>query len=254
MIRTILNVKGGVAKTTTAVNLGAGFAKRGKKTLLVDLDGQANLTRILTGRVFERSENTIVSALAKECDINECIYPTKIENLYVIPANIYLFTIERYMLLNAGVGVQQFKLKNLLKKIEKEYDEIIIDNNPSLNLCATNSLCACNELIIPLSIDIGALDGINATLTHCRDILEGIDGVNFDFKILVTMVNRNNTDKNIIAELEKIYGDKIYKNKIRYQATPVKKSGLESKALIEDLKSGVAQDYRAFIDEVISEN
>lgn len=253
MIRTILNVKGGVAKTTTAVNLGAGFAKRGKKTLVIDLDGQANLTRILTGKVFDKRENTIVTAFSKECDIHDCIYPTTIENLYIIPSNIYLFTIEKHMLLNAGVGIQQFKLKNLLKNIKNEYDEIIIDNNPSLNLCATNSLCACDELIIPLNIDVGALDGIKATLSHCNDILEGIDGVDFDYKILITMVNRNNTDKSIIEELERVYGNKLFKNKIRYQATPVKKAGLESRALIDDLKSGVAEDYRAFIDEVIND-
>lgn len=252
MIRSILNVKGGVGKTTTAINLAAGLSKSGKKTLVIDLDGQANATRILTGKIFSREENTIVNAFLKEVDLKECIYPSNIENLYIVPANTYLFTIEKHMLLNSGIGIQQFKLRNMLKTIINDFDEIIIDNNPSLNLCATNSLCACDELIIPMNIDVGALDGIKVTLSHCNDILEGIEGVNFDYKILITMVNRNNTDKEIIKNLEKIYGNKIFKNKIRYQATPVKRAGLESSVLIDDLKSGVAEDYRLFIDEIIN--
>ncbi|MCI6271509.1 MAG: AAA family ATPase [Erysipelotrichaceae bacterium] len=251
MIITILNVKGGVSKTTTTVNLGAGYAKRGKKTLVIDLDGQANLTKILLNKTFTEEENTIVKALSNEANIRDCIYKTNIENLDIIPSNIYLFTVEKNMLLNAGLGIQQFRLKRLLKDLKKEYDAIIIDNNPSLNLCATNSLCACDELIILVNIDIGALDGIKATINHCRDVIEGIDGVQFDYKILVTMINRNNTDKTVIEQLEKVYVGKVYKSKIRYQSLPVKRAGLESRILIDDLKSGVAQDYREFIDEVI---
>lgn len=253
MIRTILNVKGGVGKTTTSVNLAAGFAKEGKKTLVIDLDGQANLTKILLNKVFDRRENTIVRALSGECTIEDCIYHTNIENLDIIPSNIYLFTIEKHMLLNAGVGIQQLKLRKLLRSLKENYDEIVIDNNPSLNLCATNSLCACDELIIPMNIDVGALDGIKATLNHCKDIQEGIDGVNFDYKILITMVNKNNTDKNIIGELKKIYGKRLYKQSIRYQASPVKKAGLESRILIDDMKSNVAKDYRLFVQEVIND-
>lgn len=251
MIRAILNVKGGVGKTTTAVNLAAGFSKAGKKTLLIDLDGQANLTRLLTDKVFSREDNTIVNSFLKEVDVKECIYKTNIEGLYIIPSNTYLFTVEKHMLLNSGISIQQFKLKNLIKDLKNEFDEIIIDNNPSLNLCSTNSLCACDELIIPMNIDMGALDGIKVTLNHCKEILDGIDGVKFDYRILITMINRNNTDKQIINELEKIYGNKLFKNKIRYQANPVKKAGFENRVLIDDKKSNVAEDYRNFVKEVI---
>lgn len=251
MIRTILNVKGGVGKTTTSINLGAGFAKSGKKTLVIDLDGQANLTKVLLNRVFTQGENTIVEVLSGKADIKDCIYPTKIENLYIIPSSIYLFTVEKNMLLNAGVGIQQLKLRKLLKALKNDFDEIIIDNNPSLNLCATNSLCSCQEVIIPANIDVGALDGIKTTLNHCREVVEGIDGVDFDYKILITMVNRNNTDRDMIQEIRKAYGNHVFEQQIRYQATPVKNAGLRSEVLIDDQKSNVAQDYRNFIQEIL---
>lgn len=251
MIRTILNVKGGVGKTTTTINLAGGFAQAGKKTLVIDFDGQANLTRLLTGRIFSEDEKTVVNALLKECPIEECIYPTTIENLDIIPSNIYLFTIEKQMLLNSGAGIQQFKLKNILQSIINQYDEIIIDNNPSLNLCATNSLCACDELIIPACLDIGAMDGIKMTLAHCMEILEGIEGVEFDFRILVTMMNRSTIERDELESLNKQYDHRLYLSKIRYQAKPVRNAGKRTTLLINDTKSNVAQDYRDFIDEVL---
>ena len=96
MIRAILTVKGGVGKTTTAMNLAAGFAYTGKKTLLIDFDGQANLSNILLPDFVP--EKTITDVMAGSTTIRECIYPTRVRNLDIVPSSIYLFAIERRML------------------------------------------------------------------------------------------------------------------------------------------------------------
>lgn len=248
MIRAILTVKGGVGKTTTAMNLAAGFAKAGKKTLVIDFDGQANLSKILLRDQFPL-EPTITEALSGKANIKDCIKHTSIENLDVIPSNIYLFSIERQML-QATAGIQQFKLKKLLKEING-YDEIIIDNNPSLNMCSTNALCTCDQVIIPTVADQGAEDGIAMTLEHCKEILEEIDGTDFDYRILLTMVHRNTIDRDYINQMYEQYGNHVFETKIRCQSRPVQDAGFQSMILIDNEKASVAQDYRDFIQEIM---
>ena len=248
MIRAILTVKGGVGKTTTAMNLAAGFANAGRKTMLIDFDGQANLTHILLPEY--NPEKTITEVMAGKTDIRACVCPTRVKNLFVVPSNIYLFAIERRMLQETA-GIQQFKLRKALKGL-KDYDEIVIDNNPSLNMCSTNALCACDEVIIPTVADKGSEDGIALTLDHCKEILEQIDGVDFDYRILITMLQRNNTDKEYCERIRKTYGDNhVFRSQIRFQAKPVKDAGFQSGILIDNQKANVAKDYRELISEVM---
>ena len=117
--------------------------------VLIDFDGQANLSNILLGDQIP--EKTITDVMSGKAEIRECIMPTRVRNLDIVPSSIYLFAIERRMLQETA-GIQQFKLRRALKSL-KEYDEIVIDNNPSLNMCSTNALCACDEVIIPTIAD-----------------------------------------------------------------------------------------------------
>ena len=250
MIRAILTVKGGVGKTTTAMNLAAGFAYAGRKTLLIDFDGQANLSNILLPDITP--EKTITDVMAGEANIRDCIYPTRVRNLDIVPSSIYLFAIERRMLQETA-GIQQFKLRRALKDL-KEYDEIVIDNNPSLNMCSTNALCACDEVIIPTVADKGSEDGIVLTLDHCKEILEQIDGVDFNYMILITMLQRTTTDRLYCERIRENYGNNhVYQSQIRFQAKPVKDAGFQSGILIDNQKANVARDYRELISEVMGE-
>lgn len=252
MIRSVLTIKGGVGKTTTAMNLAAGFAQQGKKTLLIDLDGQSNCTSIVLGQDYLEDGLTITEALRGNKTLQECIHETNVKNLYIIPSDIELFVVEKDLLLSATMGIQQTKLKKLLRSIKKDYDEIIIDNGRALDLLATNSLCACDELIIPCDMERSALQGVKIVLDHCRAILENIDGVEFDYKILITKVNRTKADAINIEKIKQLYGNHVYETQIRYQAKPVKEAGMESHMLIDDKKAKVAQDYRNLIEEVSS--
>lgn len=251
MIRSVLTIKGGVGKTTTAMNLAAGFAKSGRKTLLIDMDGQSNCSTIVLGDEYHDDGLTITEALRGNKNIEECIHKTNIENLYVVPSDIQLFVVEKDMLLNATLGIQQTKLKKLLRSIKKEFDEIVIDNGRALDLLATNSLCACDQVIIPCDMERSALQGVKIVLDHCQAILENIDGVEFDYMILITKVNRTKADAMNIEAIKKAYGAHVYYTYIRYQAKPVKEAGMESHMLIDDMKANVAQDYRNLINEVL---
>ena len=230
------------------MNLAAGFAKAGRKTLVIDFDCQANLSRIMLGT--EPSGKTITDVMAGTASISECIIPTKTPNLDLVASNLDLETIEKSMLLQTS-GIQQFRLKRALKEV-KDYDEIVIDNRPSLNMCSTNALCACDQLIIPAIPDLGSEEGIRKTLAHASEILEQIEGVDFDYMILITMVHRSNTDKEVISRVTETYGtNHIFNSRIRYQAKPIKDAGYDDGVLIDNPKANVAGDYNAFIAEVL---
>ncbi len=252
MIRSVLNVKGGVGKTTTAIQLAAGFAKAGKKTLLIDADGQGNATGALLPEYDPQKQKSIVEALKGEAPAEECIYAAQFKNLYVMPAKLELFSAIYELQSNSVYGFPQVIMKKMLKKLD--YEEIIIDNNPSINLMSINSVLSASEIIIPTNIDAGGLAGVKATWDHCRNVMDSLDKDEpLNLKILITMVNRNNTDKQIIEQLRTLYHGRIFSAQIRYQSAPVKRSTFAGKLLIDDTKSGVAEDYRMLIQEILKE-
>jgi chromosome partitioning protein len=252
MIRSILNVKGGVGKTTTAVQLAAGFSKSGRKTLLIDADGQANATALLLPD-YDYSSPSIVEALKGARPASDCIYPTRFENLYAMPARLDLFSTIYEIQSTSVTGFPQLVMKKMLKPLD--FEEIIIDNNPSINLMSINSILSARQIIIPTNIDAGGLAGVKATWDHCRSVMDSLDKEEpLDMRILITMVNRNNTDRDIIRQLRKLYENRVFTAQIRYQSAPVKRSTFSGGLLIDDNKSGVAEDYRTLIDEVLKED
>ena len=252
MIRSVLTIKGGSGKTTTAINLAGGFAKAGRKTLLIDLDGQANCTTILMGNKWDDSYKTITNVLAGEVTLEDAISPTVHDNLFLVGADIELFYLEKQMTYDTS-SIQQFRLRQALKSVLPLFDEIVIDNGPALNLMATNSVCASNEVIIPCDMGKASFKGMEMARNYCKDLIDGMD-LNLSIRVLFTKVNRNKGNALSIEHFRALLDDTALKTQIRYQAKAVFDSDMKSDLLINDQKSNVAADYRALVAELLGDN
>jgi chromosome partitioning protein len=216
-IISISNQKGGVGKTTTAVNLSTSLAILGKKTLLIDADSQANTT-ISFGIDSKALSKDIYHVLIDEADIQDIILNTKIENLQLLPSSISLVGFEkRYYSIND----REFILKNILQKIRQKYDFIIIDTPPALGPVALNSLVASNSIIIPIQCEYFALDGLSQLLSTVKIVRQKL---NVDLKIrgfLPTMFSTStNLSKQVYEEIVNNFSSHMFKLKDEFIIIP----------------------------------
>ena len=207
----ITNQKGGVGKTTTAINLGAGLAALGKKTLLVDIDPQGNTT-VGLGFDKEKLENSTYDILIGRKSIDQVIIKTEIENLFIAPANIHLSGAEVELV---NVIARETKLRQGLEPIRHLYDYILIDCPPSLGLLTINTLTAAATVLIPIQGEFFALDGVGQLL---RTIILVKNGLNPDLRIegvLLTMCDlRTNLTVQVMQEIKKRFQSKVYETVI----------------------------------------
>ena len=163
----IANQKGGVGKTTTSINLSACLAELDKKVLTIDLDPQGNTT---SGIGLNKGElgNTIYELLLDECTVRSCIYQTQIENLNIIPANVNLSGAEIELL---GINEKEYLLKNAVDYIQDDYDYIIIDCPPALNMLTVNAMTTANSILVPIQCEYYALEGLSQ-LIHTIDLVQ----------------------------------------------------------------------------------
>ena len=252
MVITIMNEKGGVGKTTTAIQLAAGYAKDRKKTLLIDGDPQGGCTKILFDfnkvKEVEESDNTIASIMKDPKTINDCIWEC-MDNLDLIPSKGDLNRTMNELQLNPMTSYPS-RLKKALEYVD--YDVVVIDNNPYFTLFAMNAVVASDLVIIPTDIEFNSLSMINATLADIAQVIENLEDTKpLNYKILINKYNRLNIDRDVSEMLRERYGNQLYKTVIRTQFKPVKDAGFNHKLLIDDTKSNVASDYREFIKEVM---
>lgn len=207
----IANQKGGVGKTTTATNLAAAFAKRKKRTLLIDLDPQANST--LTFFSQEEITQSLFDVLADHhMSITEVIRPTKVANLCVAPSRIALAKLEAQLV---GQFDAPFRLKDALAANRKEFDIVVIDTPPTLGIMTVNALVAATDLLIPIQASYYALEGTD-------DLLDTLERVrsrpNPDLKLLGVVVTlfdkRTNLARDIYKQVCKVFGEKAFKTVI----------------------------------------
>ncbi len=209
-IITITNQKGGVGKTTTAVNLGCGLGIKGKRVLIVDLDPQGNTTGAVGVRKAE-IQNGTYSCLINPAEVEKSIVETAFR-LSIIPANIEL----------SGAGIElvsldnrESRLRTALMKVREKYDYILIDCPPSLDLLTLNGLCAADTLIIPMQCEFLALEGLSELMSTVRKV-KSMYNSHIDIEgVLMTMYDgRLNLTLQVAQELKKFFKTKVYKTTI----------------------------------------
>ena len=208
-IISIANQKGGVGKTTTAVNLSAALALEGKKVLLIDADPQANATTSL-GFHRDEYEYNIYHVMIGTKDLSEIILDSEIENLKVAPANIGLVGIEKEFY--KDMKDRELVLKRKIDPIKHEYDYIIIDSPPALGPITINTLSASTSVLIPIQCEFFALEGLAQLLNTIKLVKQSINKTLEIRGFLPTMYSsQNNLSKQVFADLAQHFENKLFK-------------------------------------------
>ena len=244
----IVNQKGGVGKTTTAVNLGAFLAKKRKKVLIIDLDPQGNAT---SGYGFEKAslENTVYDLLVNEEDIANVITNTNVKNVDMCPTNINLAGAEVELV---SAISRETILKRALEPVLDKYDYIIIDCPPSLGLLTINALTACEGVIVPIQGEYYALEGLAQLVDTINMIKKKRNPVIGIMGVVITMHDRRTQlTKQVVEEVQKYFGDKVFKTfiprNVRLAEAPSHGLTIDE----YDAKSKGSIAYQALANEVL---
>ena len=245
----IANQKGGVGKTTTSINLSACLAEKGKKVLVIDTDPQGNTT---SGFGIDKNnlDNTIYELILGECSISDCIIKNVTENISVMPSNVNLAAAEIELI---GIEKKEYILKNEVDYIKNEYDFIIIDCPPSLNMLTINSMTTADSVLVPIQCEYYALEGLSQ-LIHTINLvkerlnpyleMEGVVFTMYDSRTNLSVQVVENVKQNFIGQ--KNFNTQITRN-IRLAEAPSHGMPIN----LYDSRSAGAEAYRELAVEII---
>ncbi len=247
-IISLANQKGGVGKSTSAINIAAGLGQIGKRTLLVDLDPQGNTTSGV-GINKKQIKTSSYDILISRADAESAIVKTKFENLDILPSNITLAGAE-FELVDADNRENRFK--TAMEKILDKYDYILVDCPPSLGLLTLNALVASNGVVVPMLCEYFSLEGLTQLMITIREVKKRFNPAIDLSGILITMYNgRLNLSAEVLHELKKYYSDKLFKTMIPRSVRISEAPSYGEPIQYYDRRSKAAEAYNDVVKELI---
>lgn len=249
MIFSVSNQKGGVGKTTSAINISAGLALKGRKVLLLDLDPQGNAT---SGLGAEKDNMGIYDVIINGEDISSVIMETEIKNLYLIPSNIDLSgaTVEMVSLKD-----REKLLKNALSKINDDFDYIIIDCPPSLDLLTVNAFTASDKVIVPIQCEYYALEGLGQLVNTIMLIKKRLNpNLDIDGVVCTMFDSRTNLSQQVVDEVKKYFSKKVYKTHIPRNVRLAEAPSFGEPIQVFDAYCSGALAYKSLCAEIMERN
>ena len=249
------NQKGGVGKTTTAINLGTALAALGERVLILDLDPQGNAS---TGLGIDRKARVTSSydMLVGEKTLREVVIPTSVPRLFIVPSTMDLLGVELEI---AGHSDRSYKLRNALRAYgaasaddPERVTYVLVDCPPSLNLLTINALAAADAVVVPLQCEFFALEGLSQLLTTVEQVRSTLNPALTIHGIVLTMYDpRNSLAGQVVADVRAYMGDKVYETVIPRNVRLSEAPSHGKPALLYDLKCAGSQAYLKLASEVI---
>lgn len=245
----IANQKGGVGKTTTAINLSACLAEKGKRVLVIDTDPQGNTT---SGFGIDKNnlENTIYELILGECSISDCIIKKVVGNVSVLPSNVNLAAAEIELI---GIDKKEYILKKEVDYIKEEYDFIIIDCPPSLNMLTINAMTTADSVLVPIQCEYYALEGLSQLIHTINLVKERLNpDLEMEGTVFTMYDSRTNLSNQVVENVKENLHQKIYNTLIPRNIRLAEAPSHGMPINLYDAKSAGAEAYMQLAEEVIS--